>query len=121
MNLLSLLISGEFLKRGEIKFYLQPNELSPVIAIYKLRLFMMQKLFQPMVTHFLTDKAQLYLTIADLYDKDFSLLLEGVVCILAANAFFGPGSAFDPESLRSLTQQYTNALNKTTATVVAKK
>ena len=45
MNLLSLLISGEFLKRGEIKFYLQPNELSPVIAIYKLRLFMMQKLF----------------------------------------------------------------------------
>lgn len=44
MNLIALLISGEFLKKGEIKFYLQPNELSSKLAVYKLRLAMMSQL-----------------------------------------------------------------------------
>ena len=45
MSLVSTLISGEFLKRGEIKQYLQPNEMSPTVAILKLRLSMMTHLY----------------------------------------------------------------------------
>ena len=52
MGLAAGLISGEFLKRGELKFYLQPNELSANVAILKLRLNMMKQLYQPMVEFF---------------------------------------------------------------------
>ncbi len=44
MNLIGLLISGEFLKKGEIKYYLQPNELSSKIAVNTLKLNMMRQL-----------------------------------------------------------------------------
>lgn len=63
---------------------------------------MMQQLVQPMLLHFMEENAQLYLTIADKYDKDFAKLLEGVICILSANAFFSNNSAFDSENLRTL-------------------
>ena len=55
-----------------------------------------------MLLHFMEENAQLYLTIADKYDKDFAKLLEGVICILSANAFFSNNSAFDSENLRTL-------------------
>ena len=45
MNLVSVMISGEFLKRGELKYYLQPNELSAEVAILKFKLFMMSNLY----------------------------------------------------------------------------
>ena len=53
MGLAAGLISGEFLKRGELKFYLQPNELSANVAILKFRLTMMKQLYQPMVEFFI--------------------------------------------------------------------
>ena len=102
MNLLSVLVCGEFLKRGELHHYLQPKEMSANVAILRLRLFMMSNLVHPMVEFFLGNKAHQFLLIADKYDHDFSKLLEGVYCVLCANAFFGPGSAFDPESLKQI-------------------
>ena len=69
MNLVSVLISGEFLKRGELKYYLQPNEMSAEVAMLKLKLAMMRNLYQPMVEYFIRDKADQLLTIADKYDK----------------------------------------------------
>ena len=33
-------------------------------------------------------------------------------CILCANTFFGPQSAFDPESLKQIRAQYDNLLRK---------
>ena len=102
MNLISILICGEYLKRHDIKYFLTPNELSPLIAIYKLRLNMMRQLVQPVVMHFFEEKAELYLTIADKYDKEFSRLLEGVLCVLAANSFFNTNSGFDGASLRQV-------------------
>lgn len=112
MNFFSWLISGEFLKRDQIKYYLQPNELSPLVAIYKLRLTMMRTIVQPMLLHFLEEKAELYLAIADNYDKVFSLSLEGVICHLCANTFFSANSAFDPNGLRSLSDTYNQTFNK---------
>ena len=65
-----------------------------------------------MVVFFIEKEATQFLLIADKYDKDFSVLLEGIYCILSANAFFGTGSAFDPEMLKIIKTQYTNAHTK---------
>ena len=102
MNLISVLISGEFLKRGELRCYLQPNEMSANVAILKLKLAMMKNLYQPMIEFFIERKAAQFLLIADKYDHDFSKLMEGVYCVLCANAFFGHGSTFDPENLKQI-------------------
>lgn len=58
MNLISVLIAGEFLKHGELRYYLQPNEMTASVAILKLRLFMMTKLVHPMVEFFIEKKAR---------------------------------------------------------------
>ena len=65
-----------------------------------------------MILHFMEGNASVYLTIADKYDKDFAKLIEGVICILSANAFFSTNSAFDPDNLRQVQAQYLMALNK---------
>ena len=57
-----------------------------------------------MLEHVVHIKSDQILLIADMYDKDFSLLVEGILCVLSANAFFGTGSAFDPEGLKAVTQ-----------------
>ena len=109
MSILSYLISGEFLKRDQLKYYLSPNELTVGIAVAKLKLALMRQLFQPMVDFFLKRESHdQFLLIADKYNKDFSLLLEGILGVLAANAFFGTGSAFDPEYIKPLLGMFEN-------------
>ena len=88
MNVVSVLIAGEFLKRNELKYYLQPNEMSINVAFLKLKLSMMKNLVQPLVEFLIEQKASQFLLIADKYDHDFSKLLEGVYCVLCANSFF---------------------------------
>lgn len=65
-----------------------------------------------MVEFFIRDKSSQFLQIADKYDKEFSLLYEGIYCILCANSFFGSQSAFDAENLKLIRSQYSSLLAK---------
>ena len=101
MNILSFLISGEFLKRDQLKFYLSSNELNFAISLAKLKLTMMRELVQPMIDFFFgAEQSELFLTVADKYHKDFSTLLDGIFGVLSSNTFFTVGSAFDPEYVK---------------------
>ena len=61
-----------------------------------------------MLEHVVQDKSEQLLLIADMYDKDFSQILEAMFGVLFSNTFFGNGydSAFCAEQLKATMQQY---------------
>ena len=64
MNLLSALISGEFLKRNQLRYFLNSDEMSPEISIAKIKLMIMKKLIYPMIDYFVNEKCDMVFKVA---------------------------------------------------------